>query len=39
MIPHDRLDQIRSRFEFLEAKLNAGAAVADLPPSRASMPS
>ena len=30
MIPHDRLDQIRARFEYLEARLNAGAAVADL---------
>ncbi len=31
MIPEDKLDQIRGRFEFLEARLNAGAAVADLP--------
>ncbi len=30
MIPHDRLDQIRARFEYLEARLNEGAAVADL---------
>ena len=30
MIPHERLDQIRARFEYLEARLNAGAAVADL---------
>ncbi len=30
MIPHDRLDRIRARFEYLEARLNAGAAVADL---------
>ncbi len=30
MIPHDKLDQIRARFEYLEARLNAGAAVADL---------
>jgi peptide chain release factor 1 len=31
MIPHEKLDQIIGRFEFLEARLNAGAAVADLP--------
>ena len=31
MIPEEKLDQIRARFEFLEARLNAGAAVADLP--------
>jgi peptide chain release factor 1 len=31
MIPHEKLDQIVGRFEFLEARLNAGAAVADLP--------
>jgi peptide chain release factor 1 len=31
MIPLDKLDQIRARFEYLEARLNAGAAVADLP--------
>jgi peptide chain release factor 1 len=30
MIPEEKLDQIRGRFEFLEARLNAGAAVADL---------
>ena len=30
MIPEERLDQIRARFEYLEARLNAGAAVADL---------
>ena len=30
MIPHEKLDQIRGRFEFLEARLNAGAAAADL---------
>ena len=30
MIPHERLDQIRARFEYLEARLNEGAAVADL---------
>jgi peptide chain release factor 1 len=30
MIPDEKLDQIRGRFEFLEARLNAGAAVADL---------
>ena len=27
MIPFEKLDQIRGRFEFLEARLNAGAAV------------
>ena len=26
MIPLEKLDQIRGRFEFLEARLNAGAA-------------
>ncbi len=31
MISEEKLDQIRARFEFLEARLNAGAAVADLP--------
>ena len=31
MVPEEKLDQIRGRFEFLEARLNAGAAVADLP--------
>jgi peptide chain release factor 1 len=31
MIPLEKLDQIRARFEFLEARLSAGAAVADLP--------
>jgi peptide chain release factor 1 len=31
MIPEDKLDQIRARFEFLEAKLNEGAAVSELP--------
>jgi peptide chain release factor 1 len=30
MLPHDKLDQIRARFEYLEARLNQGAAVADL---------
>jgi peptide chain release factor 1 len=30
MIPQEKLDQIRARFEFLEAKLSAGAAVAEL---------
>jgi peptide chain release factor 1 len=30
MIPEERLDQIRGRFEFLEARLSAGAAPADL---------
>src|SRR6185312_8968049 len=30
-IPHERLAQIRARFEYLEARLNAGAAIADLP--------
>jgi peptide chain release factor 1 len=30
MIPEEKLDQIRGRFEFVEARLNAGAAVADL---------
>jgi peptide chain release factor 1 len=31
MIPAEKLDQIRARFEFLEARLNAGVAPADLP--------
>jgi peptide chain release factor 1 len=31
MVPQEKLDQIVGRFEFLEARLNAGAAVADLP--------
>jgi peptide chain release factor 1 len=31
MIPLDKLDQIRGRFEFLEAKLNAGAPPPELP--------
>jgi peptide chain release factor 1 len=31
MIPAHRLDQIRARFEFLEARLNTGVAPADLP--------
>ncbi|WP_297975797.1 peptide chain release factor 1 [uncultured Amaricoccus sp.] len=31
MIPEEKLDQIRARFEFLEAKLSSGAAVAELP--------
>jgi peptide chain release factor 1 len=30
MIPFERLDQIRARYEFLEAKLNEGAAPAEL---------
>ena len=30
MIPFERLDQIRGRYEFLEAKLNEGAAPAEL---------
>ncbi len=30
MIPLDKLDQIRARFEFLEAKLSAGATPAEL---------
>ncbi len=30
MIPLDRLDQLRSRFEFLEAKLNTGPEVSEL---------
>ncbi len=30
MIPLDRLDQLRSRFEFLEARLNAGPQVSEL---------
>ncbi|TPE52956.1 peptide chain release factor 1 [Amaricoccus solimangrovi] len=32
MIPLDKLDQIRARFEFLEAKLAEGAAPAELAP-------
>ncbi len=32
MIPLDKLDQIRSRFEFLEAKLSAGASPVELAP-------
>ena len=40
MIPVAKLDQIRGRFEFLEARLNAGVAPADLPAlSRANTPS
>jgi len=31
MIPDDKIDQIVARFEFLEAKLAEGAAVAELP--------
>jgi peptide chain release factor 1 len=31
MIPAEKLDQIRARFEFLEARLNVGVAPADLP--------
>jgi peptide chain release factor 1 len=30
MVPAEKLDQIQARFEYLEAQLNAGAAVADL---------
>ena len=30
MIPRDRLEQIKQRFEFLEAQLNAGAASEDI---------
>ena len=30
MIPHDKLDQIVARLEFLEARLNAGVAPAEL---------
>ena len=30
MIPLDKLDQIRGRFEFLEAKLSAGESLGDL---------
>jgi peptide chain release factor 1 len=30
MIPIERLEQIRARYEFLEAKLNEGAAPAEL---------
>lgn len=32
MVPLDRLDHIRNRFEFLEARLSAGATPADLVP-------
>ena len=31
MVPEERLEQIRARLEYLEARLNAGAAVAELP--------
>jgi len=31
MVPEERLDQIRARLEYLEARLNAGAAVSELP--------
>jgi peptide chain release factor 1 len=30
MVPQEKLDQIRARFEFVEAKLNAGPAPAEL---------
>jgi peptide chain release factor 1 len=31
MIPDEKLDQISARFEYLEARMNAGGAVSDLP--------
>ena len=31
MIPMDKLDQVRARHDYIEARLNEGASVADLP--------